>query len=325
MATTRKAAVDGASEHPEVEQAANGGVSPSGYRKVVVVAGALLTLIIFTGALVRLTDSGLGCEDWPTCSEEKIAPEWGFHAWIEFGNRLLSGVVGFGVIAAVLTAYRRNPRRDDLVRWAWFLVAGVAAQVVLGGVTVRLDLHPLLVSSHFLLSMVLLWNVVVLLAKARGGAGRPTSVLPAALHRHSLAAVTSATVLIVTGTVVTGTGPNSGDFRADRLNFALSDVARVHGLAAWITLAFLVTLAIRMSRAGFAPTALQMPIAVAILQGALGYTQYELGVPPTLVMLHVIGAVVFFLVMLRMHLGWFERPTEHPLDRTTPSGDLVHG
>lgn len=325
MASTKKAAVDDASEHPHVEQTVDGGVSPSGYRKVVVAAGALLTLIIFTGALVRLTESGLGCEDWPTCSEEKIAPEWGFHAWIEFGNRLLSGVVGLGVIAAVLTAYRRNPRRDDLVRWAWFLVAGVAAQVILGGVTVRLDLHPLLVSSHFLLSMVLLWNAMVLLAKARGGAGRPTSVLPAALHRHSLAAVISATVLLVTGTVVTGTGPNSGDFRADRLNFALSDVARVHGLAAWITLALLVTLAIRMSRAGFAPTALQTPILVAILQGALGYTQYELGVPPTLVMLHVIGAVVFFLVMLRMHLGWFERPAEHPLDRTTPSGDLVHG
>jgi cytochrome c oxidase assembly protein subunit 15 len=325
MASTRKAASSEAPGRPTADHAGSDGVSPSGYRKVVLAAGALLTLIIFTGALVRLTESGLGCEDWPTCSEEKIAPEWGFHPWIEFGNRLLSGVVGLGVIAAVLTAYRRNPRRDDLVRWAWFLVAGVAAQVLLGGVTVRLDLHPLLVSSHFLLSMVLLWNAMVLLAKARGGAGRPTSILPIGLHRHSLVAVISASALLVTGTLVTGTGPNSGDFRADRLNFSLSDVARVHGLAAWITLALLVALAVRMRRAGIAPTALQTPIVIAVLQGALGYTQYELGVPPTLVMLHVIGAVAFFLVMLRMHLGWFERPTEVPVDHTMRPEDLVHG
>jgi cytochrome c oxidase assembly protein subunit 15 len=296
-----------------------------GYPRVVVGALVLLTLIIFTGALVRLTESGLGCEDWPTCSEEKIAPEWGFHPWIEFGNRLLSGVVGLGVIAAVLMAYRRKPRRDDLVRWAWLLVAGVAAQIVLGGVTVRLDLHPLLVSSHFLLSIVLLWNAMVLLSKARGGAGRPTSVLPANLHRHSLAAVVSASVLLVTGTVVTGTGPNSGDFRADRLNFSLSDVARVHGLAAWITLALLVTLALRMRRVGIEPTTLLAPVIIAVLQGALGYTQYQVGVPPVLVMLHVIGAVAFFLVVLRMHLDWLERPAELEAEESTRSQDLVHG
>ncbi len=325
MASTKKAAASGASGVPGLEHASEGGVSPSGYRKVVVVAGVLLTLIIFTGALVRLTESGLGCEDWPTCSEEKIAPEWGFHPWIEFGNRLLSGVVGIGVIAAVLMAYRRNPRRDDLIRWAWLLVAGVAAQVILGGVTVRLDLHPLLVSSHFLLSIVLLWNAMVLLSRARGGTGRPKSVLPTNLHRHSLATVVSAAVLLVTGTLVTGTGPNSGDFRADRLNFSLSDVARIHSLTAWISLALLVALAVRMRRTGIAPTALRPPVAVAVLQGALGYLQYELGVPPALVMLHVVGAVVFFLIVLRMHLDWLERPAEFMAGDTTRSEDLVHG
>lgn len=300
------------------------GVSPTGYRRVVVVAGALLTLIIFTGALVRLTESGLGCEDWPTCSEERLAPEWGFHPWIEFGNRLLSGVVSLGVGAAVLTAYRRNPRRSDLITWSWFLVAGVAAQIVLGGITVLADLHPILVSGHFLLSMVLLWNVMVLLAKARGGSGQPTSTLPPSLTRHSLATVVVASVLMVTGTVVTGTGPNSGDFRADRLNFSLSDVAQVHGVTAWTTLMLLVALAVRLRRAGFDPTAVQAPVVVAVLQGVLGYTQYNLGVPPVLVMVHIIGAVAFFLLLLRMHLGWFDRPVETGPD-TRRAGDLVRG
>lgn len=317
------------------------GVKPSTYRKVVVVAGALLTLIVFTGALVRLTESGLGCEDWPTCSEEEFAPEWGFHPWIEFGNRLLSGVVSAGVAAAVLTAYLRVPRRSDLVTWSWFLVAGVLAQIVLGGITVLYDLHPLLVSAHFLLSMVLLWNVMVLLAKARGGPGRPRSMLPPTLTRHSAATVVVGSILLVTGTVVTGTGPNSGDFRADRLNLSLSDVARVHGLTAWITVGLLVWLALRVRRVGLAPTALQAPVAVAVAQGALGYVQYNLGVPAPLVMLHIVGAVAFFILLLRMHLGWFERPTEvapsgasepapgHPHNRpeqdSVPGRDLARG
>lgn len=308
------------------------GVSPKAYRRAVLAAGALLTLIVFTGALVRLTESGLGCEDWPTCSEEEFAPEWGFHPWIEFGNRLLSGVVSVGVGVAVLQAYRRSPRRPDLIRWSWYLVAGVLAQIILGGVTVLLDLHPLLVSSHFLLSMVLLWSATVLFFKAKGGAGRPASTLPAHLEKHSLVTVIATSVLLVTGTFVTGTGPNSGDFRADRLNFDLGDVARVHGVTAWITLMALITLAVRMQREGIAPTALQAPISLAVLQGLLGYVQYNLGVPPALVMAHVIGAVVFFLLVVRMHLGFFERPLETTGPRVMPDApdfqpdqDLAHG
>lgn len=306
------------------DDATSSGVSPQAYRRVVLVAGALLTLIVFTGALVRLTESGLGCEDWPTCSEEEFAPEWGFHPWIEFGNRLLSGVVSVGVGVAVLQAYRRSPRRADLIRWSWYLVVGVVAQIILGGITVLLDLHPLLVSSHFLLSMVLLWSAAVLFYKAKGGAGQAASTLPDHLTKHSLGTVIATTVLLISGTFVTGTGPNSGDFSADRLNFALSDVARVHGLIAWLTLLSLITLAVRMQRENIAPTALQAPIALAVAQGLLGYIQYNLGVPPALVMAHVIGAVFFFLLILRMHLGFFERPTE-TTDASSPVGEFAHG
>jgi cytochrome c oxidase assembly protein subunit 15 len=286
------------------------GLSPERYLFVVAVAGVLLTLIIFTGAAVRLTESGLGCENWPECSDESFVPANSFHGWIEFGNRLLSGVVALGTIAAVVSAYRRSPRRTDLINWAWIIVAGVVGQVLLGAVTVRYDLHPLLVSSHFLLSMVLLWNVVVLWNKARGGVGAPKPLADASVLRHSTAMVVAASVLLVTGTVVTGSGPNSGDFRADRLNLDLVVAARIHGIVAWSFLAVLVTLALRLQRAGLPVSAATPVLAASVAQGAIGYVQYFNGVPPELVMLHVIGAVAVWLLALRLHFSLFVRPVE---------------
>lgn len=117
------------------------------YQRIVAVAAALLTLIVVTGAAVRLTDSGLGCTNWPKCSEDRLVPELAYHDWVEFGNRLLTGVVSVAVIAAVLGAVRRVPKRPDLVGLAWGLVAGVAAQAVWGGVLVLADLHPALVAG----------------------------------------------------------------------------------------------------------------------------------------------------------------------------------
>ena len=286
-------------------------MSPEDYKRVVVLAGSLLVLIVFTGAAVRLTESGLGCEDWPTCSDAELVPEASFHPWVEFGNRLLSGVVALGTIAAVLMAYRRLPRRPDLIRWAWYLVGGVAAQVVLGAITVKLHLHPLIVSLHFLLSIVLLWQVVVLWFKASGGPGKPKLRISPRLAKHSLATTLFAAILLVTGTVVTGTGPNSGDFRADRFNLDLSTAARIHSLTAWAFLALLVALAIRLQRTGESTRPIQPAIAVAVAQGGIGYIQYAVGVPPGLVMLHIIGATVLWLVVLIMHLRFYERPPEH--------------
>lgn len=277
-------------------------VSPARYRRIVLAASALLVLIIFTGAAVRLTESGLGCEDWPTCSESQLAPEWSFHGWIEFGNRLLSGVVAIGTLATVIGARRRVPHRKDLLRWSWLLVIGVAAQVVLGGVTVLLDLHPLLVSNHFLLSIVLLYFAMMLWFASQDGASETQPDVSGSLARHSRGLPIFASVLLVTGTVVTGTGPNSGDFRADRFNLDLSWVARIHGATAWLFVAALVTYAVRRQRAGLPIDAITKVIALALAQGALGYWQYLTGVPPLLVMLHVIGSVAVWSATLYVHL-----------------------
>ena len=271
------------------------------YRRVVAVAAALLALIVFTGAAVRLTDSGLGCEDWPTCNDDELIPAASFHGWIEFGNRLLSIAVSAAVGAAVLTARRLVPARPDLVRWAMGLVAGVLAQILLGGVTVLLDLHPIVVSAHFLLSAVLMWNVMVLLWKAQGPADRPRAQPPSAAAVHSRVQIGLAVVLLVIGTLVTGSGPNSGDIRADRLGFDLQTIARVHGVAAWVFVASLVLLLFRHRHDSNTRWG-RLLLATTVGQGAIGYWQYATGVPPLLVEFHVIGAIAVWCATVWFHL-----------------------
>ena len=287
------------------------------------VAWFSLALIVATGAAVRLTESGLGCEDWPRCSEERLVPELAFHPWIEFGNRLLSGVVALAVAAAVLTAYRRVPRRSDLIGWAWGLVAGVAAQIVLGGITVRVDLHPLFVGAHFLLSIVLLWNATVLYVKATSGPGPARPAVAASVVVHGRALVALAVGVLVTGTLVTGTGPNSGDSRAERLQFDLADVTRVHTAFVWTFLAVAVVLAVRLAASGRAQVHVRALLATILAQGAIGYVQYALGVPPLLVELHVIGSMVVWTFALLTYLRLFERPHEEFTDERVKSGRSV--
>ncbi|MDP9070536.1 MAG: COX15/CtaA family protein, partial [Actinomycetota bacterium] len=139
-------------------------ITPAGYRRVTLFALVALSFIVVTGAAVRLTGSGLGCTDWPTCEQGRLAPSeiTDAPAMIEFTNRLVTGLVSVAVILAVAGALRRAPRRLDLVWLAAGLVAGVLAQIVLGGLVVLFELSPRLVMGHFLLSMVILWNATVL-------------------------------------------------------------------------------------------------------------------------------------------------------------------
>lgn len=273
-------------------------------------AAVVLAGIVFTGSAVRLTQSGLGCEDWPRCSADRFVPEASLHPWIEFGNRLLSGVVSGAVIAAVLTAYRRSPRRSDLIRWSWGLVLGVLAQIVLGGITVLVDLHPLVVAAHFLLSAVLMWNVLVLISRAM--TPPLESPAPTADHQvsddgvlwHSRFTVATALLVLVAGTLVSGSGPHGGDTRAARLGFDLVAITRVHSAAAWLLVAATVSLAIRFRRRSLpVPRPLTWLLGAILVQGGVGYWQYATGVPAGLVELHVIGAIAVWCAAVWLHLG----------------------
>ena len=274
-------------------------VTPERYTRIALVALVLLCVIVVTGALVRLTGSGLGCEDWPRCNEERFIDVSTGHGAIEQVNRLFTGLVAAGVILAVLAAHRRIPHRRDLVLLAWGLVAGVMGQVILGGIVVLTDLHPLANQGHFLLSMILVTNATVLVMKSRpvSGIDHPSS----RVAWFARATVVFGVVAIVTGTVVTGSGPHAGDERARRFDLDISSVARLHGITVVLTLvALLITIRVaRSHRESWARGAgvLEATMAVGVVQGVIGYVQYFNGIPAGLVAVHILGATGFMIVL----------------------------
>jgi cytochrome c oxidase assembly protein subunit 15 len=270
---------------------------PARYR--VITIGALLALcaIVVTGAAVRLTGSGLGCDDWPNCNDERLIDVSSSHAAIEQVNRLFTGVVAVAVIAAVLGSLVRVPRRRDLTWLSLGLVAGVVGQVVLGGITVLVDLHPLAVQAHFLLSMVLVANATVLVRRA----GEPDGVP----RRRAFDDVTTrlvwilalaTTAAIVTGTIVTGAGPHAGDEEARRFGFDIAHVARVHGITVMATIALALVLVRRLGQR------MGTWLFVAALQAVVGYVQYFNDVPAVLVGAHVAGATALYVVTVQLVL-----------------------
>lgn len=298
-------------------------LTPPAYARITVLALASLCAIVVTGALVRLTGSGLGCDDWPNCNDTRFIDVSSTHGAIEQVNRLFTGVVAVAVMLAVLGSLARVPRRRDLTWLSLGLVAGVLGQIVLGGITVLVDLHPAAVQGHFLLSMVLCANAFELWQRAAepDGATRRRQVTVA--HRNLTWAVSASTAIaIVTGTVVTGTGPHGGDEDVRRFGFAIGSVARVHGITVNLTIALALILMWRL-RSHRDRRALEGPLGVfvfvAFLQATVGYVQYFTGVPVVLVIAHVTGATALWLASL--HLARSTSVAEVPAAGT--SGSVV--
>lgn len=287
-------------------------LSPAAYHRVTLLALVALAFIVVTGAAVRLTGSGLGCTDWPTCEEGRLAPvdATDVHAMVEFVNRTITGLVSVAVILAVLGSLLRAPRRRDLTRLSLGLVAGVVGQIVLGGLTVLFELAPPFVMGHFILSMVLLWNAVVLHHRAGrpDGPSRPL-VGPDVVGLGRLL-LGSAALVVLTGTVVTAAGPHAGDATARRLDVAVATVARMHGASVFVLLALtLFTLWVcHRDRAAVVHDALRILLAVLVAQAAVGYTQYFTGVPALLVGVHILGAVSVWIATVRVGLTMHEVP-----------------
>jgi cytochrome c oxidase assembly protein subunit 15 len=278
-------------------------VSQSAFRTVVGVALGSLTVIIFSGAMVRLTGSGLGCEDWPRCNSTKFVDVSTGHTLIEQANRLFTGVVSMSVIAAVLLAHFRRPLRKDLVRLAWGLVIGVLAQIIIGGIVVLTGLNPYANMAHFLVSLVLVANAFVLY---RRSGDQPVTYLregPVPIVMAIRLVVISCALALITGTVVTATGPHAGDENAVRFGFTLTSVARVHSVTVLITVALIIFLAIRAKQLnGDSSTrdAIQALLLAAVFQGAVGYVQYFNGVPVVLVAVHIVGAIALWFAVCNL-------------------------
>ncbi len=298
-------------------------LSPPAYRRVTLFALLALTFIVVSGAAVRLTGSGLGCPDWPTCADDRVVAPWEYHAMVEFVNRTITGLVSVAVMLAVLGSLIRVPRRRDLLWLSLGLVGGVIGQIVLGGLTVLFELKPGFVMAHFLVSMVLLANAVVLHHRAGRPAGPTRPAVGGDLLALGRLAIVTAALAIFMGTIVTSSGPHGGDEHAERLPFLLPDVARLHGIAVALFLAVAVVVLVRLRRAGVEREILRRSealLAVIVAQAALGYVQYFTGVPALLVGFHVAGAAAVWIAVLRLHLA-FSVPVRGSADGS--DGDSV--
>lgn len=277
------------------------------FRRVTYLALAALTLIVFTGAAVRLTSSGLGCPTWPKCYG-RVYPPLQAHALIEFGNRAVSGIVGLMTGVVAVLAFTRRPFRRDLAWLALCLPLGVVAQAVLGGFTVREKLAPGFVMSHFLLSMVILIAAVALAWRATYAPGtRPRSTDRTLVWAvRALGALCALTLLA--GTAATAAGPHSGGLvgqHVKRLTIEGPDTLQwaVHQHATIAALFGVATIGVwllKRSR-GVALDPLEPLTILGILlaaQGLVGSVQYELRLPAEMVWVHVALATITWLVTL---------------------------
>ena len=264
-------------------------------------------LIVVTGGLVRLTGSGLGCPTWPQCVPGSFTPvphqAEGYHRFIEFGNRTLTGLVGFVALLVVYAVWRWAAARRDLLVPALVVLGGVVVQAVLGGITVRTGLNPLTVAAHFLVSMVLVGASAFLVFREPSPPGPRALVVPPLVERLGWATCAVAAVVLALGTVVTGSGPHSGD--ADepaRFGLDPRSVSWLHADAVMLFVGLVVAmwLAARLTGATSAPARAWAGVfAVTVAQGVVGYTQYFTGLPWGVVLVHMLLATLLVVALVR--------------------------
>ena len=279
------------------------------------------TVIMSTGAAVRLSASGLGCPDWPRCSAADIvasknAGQTLLNTWIEFGNRLLNFplVIIAGLI--FIAAWRFRPdgkRRRDLVWLAAAQPLGVVAQAVIGGIVVLTKLNPAAVSVHFLVSASIVAAAVALHDAVRGDARPETGPDPGVrrdLQLISAALVAVTCVMLAAGTVVTGTGPLAGHADTPRYKLPLEGVTQLHADIGWLMAGLAVALVLGLRLSGAPPRAVRagwIMLAALGSQGVIGYIQYFTHLPAGLVWVHVTGSVLVWIAVLRLFFAVRDR------------------
>jgi cytochrome c oxidase assembly protein subunit 15 len=277
-------------------------VSPALFAWFAYAALAALFLIVVSGATVRLTGSGLGCENWPNCGETFLPPK-DYNAMIEFGNRVAGFVVGLTTLAAAGAAFRV----PGMPRWLlWSAVAlpfTVLAQGVLGGITVLLELHPLIVMGHFLLSLVALAVAVVVVLGARDLARAAAAEEPLGSAWLALALVPAAAALVVSGTLVTAAGPHSGGEEIVRFG-NLVEAVHIHiGATAVFGVVFVGLLALLLAERNRARVELGLAAAILVLllgQMVVGEVQWREALPWGLVLLHVTLATAVWVTVVAL-------------------------
>ena len=268
-------------------------------------ARLLLTLqglLVLTGGTVRVTESGMGCPTWPECTYDSFTPvpgqaEGAFHAWIEFGNRLLTFLLLFAALAVMILVIRA--KRGDLRLLALAQIGGIFGQGILGGITVLTHLNPLSVAAHFVLSIVLIAGAHTLVTRSHAKRIDKPDRSPL-LQLHMVLTF----VVIAVGTLVTGAGPHAGDSDAPRLQIKIATITTIHGFLV-IALLLYTIFGIYKKFPGALEESqrwLIIFLAVSLAQGLIGYIQYLNGVPEALVIAHLLGSVLVWIAAWRVRL-----------------------
>ena len=291
--------------------------------------------IVVTGGLVRLTGSGLGCPTWPECVDGSLLPtakqEEAWHKYVEFGNRLLTFALGLAALAAIIGALvwwnrqrATGRQRTPILLLAAIPLLGTVAQAVLGGVTVLTGLNPAIVAAHFLVSIAIIAGCAVLVDRSQDPGDHP--VVP--LVRREVVLLANALVavgllVVVLGTVVTGSGPNSGDDDVShRLGIDQRVAAWLHADTVYLFIGLLVAmvLALRLvSGPAEAKRRLWLLVGLVLANGVVGYAQLFLGLPWAVVMTHMLLAALIWVAVLRvrMALRTRARPSRRPRRRNS--------
>jgi heme a synthase len=285
--------------------------------------GGVITsaLIILTGAAVRLSQSGLGCPDWPDCTKTSLAASGTtgdplIHRWVEFGNRLVTVaifVIALGVfVAAWRYRGRDGRRRRDLVWLAAAQPGAIVAQAVLGGLVVITKLNPALVSVHFLASVALVAATVALYIRCQEGTGQPRPLVPLLVRRAALGVVGTVALMLAAGTIVTGTGPLAGAPNVARYDLPLEGVTQLHADIGWLLAGLMVALLLGLHLTAAPRRAVRLGwllLALIGLQGVIGYAQYFSGLPAGLVWVHVAGSIAIWITALLLPYSLRDRGT----------------
>jgi heme a synthase len=266
-----------------------------------------ISVLIVTGAGVRLTGSGLGCSDWPECSPGGFIEAKNINQAIEQINRLITGLIAVPIVVGIVLSWLRSPRRRDLVLLSGSLFLWLVLEAVLGAIVVWTHLNPAVVAAHFLLGIAGLVTAVVLHRRSHEHGGPSVAAVGPVSLRLVRAAIASGVLAFALGTVVTGSGPHSGDEDAvDRFPFLLTSAARVHSLAVWLTVAFVLALVWSLRRSADR-SVLQGPVEAflmaAFVQGSIGYVQFATKLPAGLVIAHIAGSVAVAITLARLHLA----------------------
>ncbi|WP_157553647.1 COX15/CtaA family protein [Jiangella gansuensis] len=311
-------------------------------RRLAVASLVTQTGIIVTGGAVRLTDSGLGCPDWPHCTAGSLTstPEMGMHGAIEFGNRLLTfvlGAVALAMLVAVIRTFGSDRPRRDLLVPAAFLLGFIPAQAVIGGITVWSDLNPWVVMFHFLVSTVLVGVATILVRRAQRPRGAvPQRVGQPWLERLGLLVLAATAVSVYLGAVVTGSGPHAGDPDAKRTGLDVAVVTQIHADAVLVLVGLSVGLYFAARIAGSPGRSARAAVVLLVVeaaQGVIGFVQYRLELPELLVGLHMLGAGLMVMAAVDAwqatrwlpaaeHPAAMEHPAEAP-GEPAPAGQRI--